>query len=134
MTQRIIYQTDEGGVGIIIPSGQLPIDEVARKDVPAGTPYKIINTVDVPTDRTFRAAWEADMSDSHGEGVGAHAWFIEQYQAEIEVLNAEAFPDIEIGQDVMEYATALNQWQENKNLRIAQLNAQIAVQQAEMQA
>jgi len=31
---------------------------VAAKDVPKGKPFKIIDTVDVPTDRTFRAAWE----------------------------------------------------------------------------
>lgn len=55
MTQRIIYQTDEGGVAIIIPAESV---EAALKDVPAGKPYKIINTTDVPTDRTFRDAWE----------------------------------------------------------------------------
>lgn len=31
---------------------------VAAKDVPAGKPYKIIDAADVPTDRTFRNAWE----------------------------------------------------------------------------
>lgn len=55
MTQRIIYPTDEGGVAIIIPAESV---EAALKDVPAGKPYKIIATADVPTDRTFRNAWE----------------------------------------------------------------------------
>lgn len=134
MTKRIIFQTPEGGVAIIIPSGELSIEEVARKDVPAGRPYKIINTSDVPTDRTFRAAWEADLSEPHGEGIGSSAWFIEQYQAEINALNAETYPDMELGQDVLEYANSLNQWQANKELRLAQLNAQIAIQQMEMAA
>lgn len=58
MPKRIIYPNADGGVAIIIPTGELPIDEVARKDVPAGVPYKIIDTADVPTDRTFRNAWE----------------------------------------------------------------------------
>lgn len=31
---------------------------VAAKDVPEGKPFKIVDVVDVPTDRTFRAAWE----------------------------------------------------------------------------
>ena len=62
MTQRIIYQTDEGGVAIVIPSPEaletITIEEIAAKDVPAGKPFKIIDTTDVPTDRTFRNAWE----------------------------------------------------------------------------
>ena len=60
MTQRIIYPTDEGGVAIIIPAPEcgLSIKEIAEKDVPAGKPFKIIATADVPSDRTFRDAWE----------------------------------------------------------------------------
>ena len=60
MTQRIIYPTDDGGVSIVIPAPEcgLTIEEIAAKDVPAGKPYKIIDTADAPTDRTFRNAWE----------------------------------------------------------------------------
>ena len=60
MTQRIIYPTDDGGVAIIVPAPEcaLTIEEIAAKDVPAGKPFKIIDTADVPTDRTFRNAWE----------------------------------------------------------------------------
>lgn len=60
MTKRIIYPTDGGGVAVIIPAPEcsLTIEEIAAKDVPAGKPFKIINTNDVPTDRTFRNAWE----------------------------------------------------------------------------
>jgi len=31
---------------------------VAAKDVPEGKPFKIVDVSDIPTDRTFRAAWE----------------------------------------------------------------------------
>jgi hypothetical protein len=60
MNQRIIYPTDEGGVAIIIPSPDcgLTIEEIAAKDVPEGKPYKILDVSDIPTDRTFRDAWE----------------------------------------------------------------------------
>jgi hypothetical protein len=60
MNQRIIYPTDDGGVAIIIPAAEcgLSIEEIARKDVPAGKPYKIVDVADIPTDRTFRTAWE----------------------------------------------------------------------------
>jgi hypothetical protein len=59
MNQRIIYPTDEGGVAIIIPADcGLTIEEIAAKDVPQGKPYKIVDVADIPTDRTFRDAWE----------------------------------------------------------------------------
>ena len=60
MNQRIIYQTDEGGVAVIIPAPEcgLTIEQIAAKDVPAGKPYKIVNVSDIPSDRTFRNAWE----------------------------------------------------------------------------
>ena len=60
MNQRIIYPTDDGGVAIIIPAAEcgLTIEEIAAKDVPPNRPYKIIDADDVPTDRTFRNAWE----------------------------------------------------------------------------
>lgn len=58
MNQRIIYPTDDG-VAIIIPADcGLTIEEIAAKDVPAGKPYKIVDATDIPTDRTFRNAWE----------------------------------------------------------------------------
>jgi len=60
MNQRIIYPTDDGGVAIIVPAAEcgLTIDEIAAKDVPQGKPYKIVAVADIPTDRTFRNAWE----------------------------------------------------------------------------
>ena len=59
MSQRIIYPTDDGGVAIIVPADcGLSIEEIAAKDVPAGKPFKIVDVADIPTDRTFRNAWE----------------------------------------------------------------------------
>lgn len=60
MNQRIIYPTDDGGVAVIIPASEcgLTIDEIAIKDVPTGKPYKIVDVSDIPSDRTFRNAWE----------------------------------------------------------------------------
>ena len=60
--KRIIYPTDDGGVAIVIPAPEaletMTIEEIAAKDVPEGKPFKIIDTADVPSDRTFRDAWE----------------------------------------------------------------------------
>ena len=62
MNQRIIYPTNDGGVAIIIPAPEYlaehTIEELIAKDVPEGKPYKIVDVEDIPTDRTFRAAWE----------------------------------------------------------------------------
>jgi hypothetical protein len=60
MSQRIIYPTDDGGVAVIIPAAEcgLTIQQIAAKDVPMGKPYKIVDVSDVPSDRTFRNAWE----------------------------------------------------------------------------
>lgn len=60
MKQRIIYPTDDGGVAVIIPAPEcgLTIEEIAAKDVPAGKPFKIVEDTDIPTERTFRNAWE----------------------------------------------------------------------------
>jgi hypothetical protein len=60
MNQRIIYQTEDGGVAVIVPAPEcgLTIEQIAAKDVPAGKSYKIVDVADIPEDRTFRNAWE----------------------------------------------------------------------------
>ena len=60
MNQRIIYPNDEGGVSVIVPSPNcgLTIEQIAAKDVPAGKPYQIVDVSEVPSDRTWRNAWE----------------------------------------------------------------------------
>ena len=56
VTSRIIYSHIDGSVSVIIPSGEIPFEEVI-KDVPVGLDYKIVTIDEVPTDRTFRGAW-----------------------------------------------------------------------------
>ena len=62
--KRIIYPTDDGGVAILIPAPQWlaqegnTLEALVAKDVPAGKPWQIVDVADVPTDRTFRGAWE----------------------------------------------------------------------------
>jgi len=76
MTKRIIYQNDEGGVAVIVPSpeavAEYGVEAIALKDVPAGKAFKIVDTEDVPSDRTFRAAWEVDAAGLT-DGVGAES-------------------------------------------------------------
>ncbi len=64
MNSRIIYPTDDGGVAIEIPAPEWLAQEgntmevLAQMRVPEGTLFKIIDVADIPTDRTFRNAWE----------------------------------------------------------------------------
>ena len=53
--KRIIYKTKDGGVAVIIPADTI---EACMKDIPEGAEYAIVDTADIPTDRTFRDAWE----------------------------------------------------------------------------
>ena len=63
---KIIYKNENGGVSILHPTDEalsfMTIDEIAKKDVPTGLPYKIVEDSEVPTDRTFRDAWEVDIN------------------------------------------------------------------------
>jgi hypothetical protein len=78
MTKRIIYKTDEGGVAVIIPAPECEhtIEEIAAKDVPSGKAYKIVDAADIPSDRTFRDAWEVDEA-TLTDGTGSeHDMFV----------------------------------------------------------
>jgi hypothetical protein len=54
---KIIYTNNEGGISVIIPTGELPIAQVAAKDVPSGAAFEIVEDSAVPSDRLFRNAW-----------------------------------------------------------------------------
>lgn len=75
MDRKIIYVNDDGGVSILTPAPECltkhSIEEIAAKDVPAGKPYKIIDATELPTDRTFRNAWEAVIDEP--DGIGAES-------------------------------------------------------------
>ena len=81
MSQVIIYPNDNGSVSLITPTQEFVnthgITEVARKDVPAGKPYLILDSADLPSQEYFNA-WEADFSTPDGQGIGHEAWFAER--------------------------------------------------------
>lgn len=89
---RIIFPTENGVLCTLYPSGDLPVAEVAKKDVPAGTPYLIVEDDVIPSDRTFANAWEADFSNPDGYGIGADAWFAAKAAAEA----GEQIIDVEV--------------------------------------
>ncbi|GAA2888211.1 hypothetical protein GGQ99_004809 [Aminobacter niigataensis] len=85
MVQRIIYPNDSGGIVVLIchradgtPLTNLPLSDVARKDVPVGVPYRFVDESEIPIDRSQRDLWTADFSEPEGHGIGAEAWLAEQ--------------------------------------------------------
>ena len=69
VNNRILYKTDSG-IAVIVPTGKLSVTETAKKDVPTGLPYKIVDVSEIPEDRSFREAWdidEAELTDGVGE-------------------------------------------------------------------
>jgi hypothetical protein len=59
MTQAIIFTNDNGGVSTCVPTGEISIDAVMTKDVPAGRGARIVNLVDLPNQhQDFYDAWE----------------------------------------------------------------------------
>lgn len=52
---HIIHATP-AGVAVTVPTGELPIEEVAAQVAPDGI-YAIVTADQIPSDRTFRAAW-----------------------------------------------------------------------------
>lgn len=75
MAKVVIYPIPNNQINIVYSVGTLPIEEIAKKDVPKDVPYLIIDDSELPADRTYRAAWDADFSKPDGVGLGHDAWF-----------------------------------------------------------
>ena len=56
---RFIYNNDEGGISIVIPTDNcgLTLEQIKDKDCPSGKTVYTVNKSSIPTDRSFRNAW-----------------------------------------------------------------------------
>ena len=77
---KIVYSQDNGIAAVIIPCGAgqeinpatgkvFTMEEIAKKDVPTGKKYKIVDDSEIPANKNFRNAWvvdEADLTDGVG--------------------------------------------------------------------
>jgi len=79
---KILFQNSEGGLSVVVPTGATPVEDLCHKCIPAGTPYLIVEDDAIPVDRTFRDAWEADLSSPTGTSIGREAWFAQQEASE----------------------------------------------------
>jgi hypothetical protein len=68
----IIFPNDNGGIAVCIPTGDLSLEATAQKDVPAGKPYKFVDTTTLSSEAEywdeFFDALEHDFSDHDGVG------------------------------------------------------------------
>jgi len=78
MSKVIIYKKPQNdSVCIITPCDcGHSVEEIAEKDVPTGLAYKIIDSADLPVDRTFRNAWTVDETELTDGTGGEHDMFI----------------------------------------------------------
>jgi hypothetical protein len=82
INKRIIYTDPDTGIAAVVTpvpnwlaiSGNT-IEKLALKDVPAGVAFKIVDASDLPSDLTFRDAWEVDIPNPDGIGIGHDAWY-----------------------------------------------------------
>jgi len=71
MNKRIVYTQSNGIVAIIIPAPntKLTLDQIAKRSVPKGVSYWIINASEIPKNREDRNAWEL-VNMPKPDGVG----------------------------------------------------------------
>ena len=74
---KIIFKNKDNSIGIITPTDEAlsfaTIEQIAEKDVPHNLPYWIVDTSSIPTDRTFRSAWEIDETLGEPDGFGGES-------------------------------------------------------------
>jgi len=61
---------NEETISVLVPAPNcgLTLEEICAKDAPTGVPYRIIDSSELPADREFRKAWEADFTNPDGYG------------------------------------------------------------------
>lgn len=94
--QVIIYKQDNDCLAVIYPTQEAidlyGIEAIALKDVPSGKPFKIIDSSELPSDRSSRAYWTVD-DEVLTDGVGAeYNTFPEPVEEPTEPLNEEVVP------------------------------------------
>ena len=71
---KIVFKNEDNSIGIITPTSEalsfVTIEAIAEKDCPYNLPYWIVDDSVIPTDRTFRSAWEIDESFGEPDGFG----------------------------------------------------------------
>ena len=81
---KIIFKNQDNSIGIITPTDEAlsfaTAIQVAEKDCPHNLPYWIVEDSVIPTDRTFRNAWEIDETIREPDGFGGELNTFEEIQ------------------------------------------------------
>ncbi len=69
---KIITKNNDGTVSVTFasPNWEGTMEELAKKVVPTGLTYKIVDASEIPTDTTYRNAWtiaESELTDGVGD-------------------------------------------------------------------
>jgi hypothetical protein len=81
MTQAIIFANDNGGVSVCIPTGEISIQDVLKKDCPEGAIIVDADTLPQGADAQFFNAWEFNGSTVTINLEKARAFKLSQYNA-----------------------------------------------------
>jgi len=86
----VIFKNEDNAIGVLTPTDEAlsfaTIEQIAEKDVPYNLPYWIRPVSDIPTDRTYRNAWEIDPAWGDPDGFGGES---NEFDAELlEAYNA----------------------------------------------
>lgn len=82
-TTKIFYEDENKYINICAPSGELPVEVVAIRDLPPGTPYWIVDFKTIENlkasfpSMNFFGAYELDkdlLGEPHGIALGYDEW------------------------------------------------------------
>jgi len=76
MASVIIFETDtDTGCGVMYPAPEssLSIEDTARKDVPCGNRYIIVDEQELP-ERKYMSAVQVEFSEEDSRGYGPEVW------------------------------------------------------------
>jgi hypothetical protein len=48
MKKVVLHQNDSGGIAIVFPTGEVAVEDVAKRDIPKGKPFKYMAFDDLP--------------------------------------------------------------------------------------
>ncbi len=96
--ELIIFKNEDNSIGIVVPTNETlliySLKIVALKDVPSGLPFWMVEGSEIPSDRTFRDAWEISETMREPDGYGSpFNTFSEILENEIEDAEFEEVPD-----------------------------------------
>lgn len=80
MSKVILFRSSDGGLAVMTPTSQrFSVDSVAKKDVPKGEPYLVVEAESVPAGRSAEALAAVDFSAPDGYGMGFALWAAEEF-------------------------------------------------------